>query len=383
MADVDEGMTRELLASRVIARLVALRHAGALAHADAAILVHRLDADARTLATMLWDWALAIDATQRLILDVFAPARDEPGRLHRRVASESHGRPRGTVHWPRTSQLALARGQSCPLEFHCTVAERSVLAPENLLLVWTLDDALAHTLASFDRVESSALLAADDRLLVRRFRSEAELALRMPWARHCRAALAPLRARGRRAERELERAVDERVRGRPSAAPEWARSLLDLRRMRTRVLGNAHLRELDVALLWTQLAWLELVASLRGTLRLRYVHASKQLADACGHVLEPIPGSTSWVLAGQHPLLGWSSTCTPDWQQVRCEAALACLELRHREREIDRWLVFHHARDSPEIDVVRHGSIELVLCRLDPMQASPPALAETLAGWLR
>lgn len=383
MADDLDAATHELLVSRVVARLVALRHAGVLEHANAATLVHHREPDARALARLLWDWALVLEGTQRLILDVFGPARAEPGRLHRRLPSESHGRPRGAVDWPRTSRRAAQRGQPSPLEFCCTIAERSVLAPENLLLVWTLDDALAHALGSFERVEHGALLAADDRVLMRRFRSEAALALHMPWARRCRAALAPLRARGRRAERELEEAVDERVHGRPSAAPSWARTLLDLRRTRMRIPSEGQLRTLDAELVWTQLAWLELVALLRGAMRLRHEPGSERLVDARGCVLEPIVGTQAWVLAAEHPLLAWSSTLARDWLDVRRDAALACLELRHHEREIDRWLIFHRARESPPLTVVRHKAIEIMLCRVDATTPSPAALADTVGGWLR
>jgi hypothetical protein len=381
MAEAKSDAQRQLLFARVIARLVSLRHAGVLHRACDVAVVGRPHAP---LAAMLWDWARLLDDAQRLITEVFGPSLREPGRLHQRNATEQRGRPSGAVHWPHTTRLAMHGGHVGPPRFVCTTAERSLLAPENLLLIWTLDEFLSHALTITARVEASALLGADDRELFRRFRHDVRQALIAPWVSACRETIHELRRAGARAEAELELAVQERVRGRPSAAPDWARSLLELRRAPLQIPEDAALAEIDDEQLWLRLAYLEMLALLRARTRVRQ-GSSNPDAFACpsGVAFEPLEQVPASVIAGpKHATIGLLRTTEPDWRLVRRDAADSCFETRHADLDIDRWLIIHRAAQSPITHTYERHGIELFYWHLDANAGPPPELLHTLTRWL-
>lgn len=380
MADPDDQ--RALLFARVIARLVSLRHTGVL-HSACDVALPKQPHSVHSLAAMLWSWAELIGNAQRLITEVFGPSLREPGRLYQRNATEQRGRPRGAVHWSRTTQLAVQTGHAGPLRFVCSTSERSLLAPENQLLIWTLDEFLSRGLATTARVEASAMLGAADRELFRRFRQDVRRALVAPWVTACREAIHERRRGGPRAEHELELEVLERVRGRPSAAPEWARALLDLRRAPLQIPEDAALAEIADEQLWLRLAYLDLLALLRAHSRLRQGSDSDTFACPSGMVLQPLERTPESVIAGpKHPTIGILRSTEPDWETVRREAAHSCFERQYADVYIDRWLIIHRADGSPRTHPYQRPGIELFYWHLDAKAGPPRDLVNTLNRWL-
>ncbi len=342
----------EQLRAGVIARLAWLRQAQVL-HGPCEL--HPLD-QPRGLpspAALLWDWSRLISDVQRLLDAVLEPALREPGRLHQRRAAIERGRPRGAVHWPRTAALALRSVDAGGLRFVCSAAARSLLAPENLLLVWTLDELLeAGLLLS---AEAGPLLgrASDDP--ARRLRAHLRAVEGSPEFTSWREAARALRRSGTAALRGLEQAVRERLRGRPSAAPDWARTLLELRTQPAAVPSRSAIASIDAGTLWQQFAALELLCGLRRAGALRQVDDG--FVGARGLRLRGLAGTPAWVLAApEREPVGVLWPLSEDWREVQMQALYCCFNARHETAQIDRWLILHR---SGEAGVVRRHAIEL------------------------
>ncbi|MCA9699243.1 MAG: hypothetical protein KC431_17090 [Myxococcales bacterium] len=370
----------ELLAARVVSRLVTLRAAGALQRA--CDFAEATPGEVGETARLLWDWSRTLGDAQALIREVFEPALREPGRRHQRRTQLVSGRPRGATSWPRTVQQSLQRPPSGTPRFVCTVGERSVIAPENLLLIASLEDALIRGAQVSARLEHSALLAADDRELYRRHRQAARRALATPWVQHCREALRTLDRGDAGFERTLEAEVRERLRGRPCAAPAWARRLLELRRAPLRVPDLASLRALEGEPLWQILAGLEVLALLRRRAPLR--QQDDGFADHHGLRFGPLAGTPTWVVAGSgRPSMALLRPRARGWQEVRREALYWSWTAALDDAEIDRWLILHRAEDGPGFFRRERRGIELLYWRLDVAQGPSDLLTERIDDWLR
>jgi hypothetical protein len=341
----------EPLRAGVLARLVWLRHADVLDRPC------ELDTSPRprgesSPATLLWDWSRLISDVLQLLDKVLKPASREPGRLHQRRVEIERGRPRGAVHWPRTALLGL---RSSGLRYVCSLAERSRLAPENLLLVWTLDELLARGLLVGADERAHALLGELRLDPLHRLRAHLRAFASTPEFAAWREAVRELQRAGPSAALGLEQAVRERVRGHPSAAPSWARALLELRRHPAAVPSRSAIASIDAGTLWQQLAALELVCALR---RRGVLHQIDQgFADPRGLALRPIPDTPAWLLAapGREPVgVLWPES--EDWEQVRMHALYWSWTARVGSVDIDRWVIFH--RCGPAL-MRRRGPIEL------------------------
>lgn len=380
MVDGDELDEQGLLFARVVARTVSLRGAGVMRRPCDFSTVGPERAPSPT-AELLWSWSRLVADAQALLHEVFEPSLREPGREHLRSATLSSGRPRGAVNWPQTVARSLRAGQAGPPSFACTTAERSVFAPENLLLVMTLDKFLRRGLGTTSKLERSRLLAAGDRELFRRYRLGAERALAAPWIRACRERAVELCRATPRAELELERAVQQRIRGRPSAAPEWARSLLELRRRPQRIPVASSLTQLDRDELWAQLALLEVLILLRRTSRARQTDAS--FSCPSGLVFRRLDEAPVWVITTPNqPPIGVLRPRHTSWEQVRRDALYWSWTATLADADIDRWLIIHRA-DTHERERERgRGDIQLHYWRLRGKDQVGDVLTRKLGLWL-
>ncbi len=341
------------LRAGVIARLAWLRQADVL---YGPCELHRSDQprDLPSPAALLWEWSRLISDVQTLLDEVLVPALREPGRLHQRRITVERGRPRGAVNWPRTAALGLHSLDASGLPFVCSAAQRSLLAPENLLLVWTVDELLTRGLVVGADAESHLGRASFDPL--QRLRAYLRHVEGSPEFSSWREAVRELRRSEDVAVRGLEQAVRERVRGRPSAAPDWARTLLELRRWPATVPSPSTIASIDAGTLWQQFAALELLCGLRRAGALRQVEGG--FFGARGLRLRAVANSPAWVLAvpGREPV-GVLWPLSEDWREVQMQALYWCFTAQHDAAELDRWLILHR---SGQADHVRQrGAIQL------------------------
>lgn len=365
----------EQLRAAVIARLVWLRHANVL-HGPCELNPSKRPRGLASPATLLWSWSRLLSDVQQLLTQVLEPATREPGRVHQRNVEIERGRPRGAVHWPRTTLLGMRSIDAHGIRFVCSSAERNLLAPENLLLVWTLDDFLARGLL-FHANDLARTTLGDARLdPLHRLRAHLRSVEGTPEFSAWREAVRARRRAGPGVEIELERAVRERVRGRPSAAPSWARALLELRRNPAALPSRAALASIDEGTLWQQLAALELVCVLRR--RGSLAQCEHGFVGAHGLAMRAIAGTPAWVItAPDRAPIGVLWPACDDWEDVRRDARHWSWS-REGDGYIDRWMVLNRSGRSA---IESRPPIELRYCDL---QAEHPLGADliSLHDWL-
>ncbi|HLT36256.1 MAG TPA: hypothetical protein VK034_08220 [Enhygromyxa sp.] len=376
MAEAEAHAGRELLFAEVIARLVWLREADVL-HGPCELSASDQPRELASPAALLWSWSRLISDTQQLLGRVLEPATREPGRMHQRSVSIERGRPRGAVHWPRTVQLGLRSVDSRGLRHVCSLASRSLLAPENLLLVLTLEQFVARGLLVGGHAQAAKTLGNARLDPLQRLRSQLRGIEGTPEFSAWREAARELKRSGLAAELALEQAVRERVQGRPSAAPEWARALLELRRQPAAIPSRSAIASIDDGTLWQQLAALELLCALRrrGVIR----QADQGFVGARGLMLRPILDTPAWVMTapGREPVgVLWLES--EDWEQVRMHALYWSWTARHEDADIDRWVCFH--RTGQPTLVRRRGPIELSYCDLQAGRGLGGQLDPALLG---
>lgn len=371
-------MADDELRAAVIARLVWLRHADVL-DGPCEINPGPRPPGQASPAALLWDWSRLISDVLQLLTEVLRPSMREPGRLHQRRVELERGRPRGAVHWPRTALLGLRGVDARGLRYVCSLAERSRLAPENLLLVWTLDELVARGLLVGAHEQARSVLGELRLDPLHRLRAHIRAVEGTPEFATWRDAVRELRSAGPTAVLGLERAVRERVQGRPSAAPSWARALLELRRQPAAMPSRSALASIDAGTLWQQLAALELLCVLRSRAGLR--QQAQGFVGARGIALRPISATPAWVLErrGMEPI-GVLWPIDEDWEDVRRHALYWSWTARLGERDIDRWLILHRSGQAPLVR--RRGPIELWYCDLRAEHRIGGELDSGLLEWL-
>lgn len=376
--------TREQLAAQIVLTLVSLR-VGGVVRGPCSLTAGRAQDDA--LADGLWQWARLLGDVHALIDDCLVPALREPGRLHRRRIVEVGGRPRGAVRWPQTVRRNLSGPRPGGPRFVCSHGERSMLAPENLLLLSTLDG-LEHgaqgVRALFD---SRALLNASQRRHLGSRRARVLEAMREPWVAACRERVREVSRSGTHLgwERALEGEVRGRTSLRPQAAPDWARRLLELRSVRGRggvlrpeAFAGAY-THVDEARLWSELAHLVLLELLAGSMGL------EQEASAAGE--RPLgfraragadyrksADEQAWLVGGLK--VGTLVNHGRDWGEVRRAARLALWDY-----PASRWIIVHRCEGAPAFALDRKDSVEMLYWRPEPGEAQPLELQRAWTRW--
>ena len=279
-----------LMLARIVARLVELELAGVL-HRPASFA--SITPQGSRGARLLWDWARVLDRSHRLVEEVLRPALRQPGREHRRRVVHTKGRPRGKVRWPATSQRQL-RGLERALPFVCTRAERSLLAPENLLLALTLDEHGARLARLVPLLERERGYPPARLALQALARTQTRASQVPTWLTACRAQLRQHERPGLAAE--LEQLTRARAAGRPCAAPAWAKRLVELRQRHAPLPDPAALERLAPLALWRELCGLELLTQLRAHTALRQGSGQGFVSSSGAHY-GPLAGTPAWVFS--------------------------------------------------------------------------------------
>lgn len=328
----------------------------------------------------LLSWSRHVEAARRLFEEVVPAATQHPGRLFHRYLSVDRGCVRGGVHWPKTIQRRLGREETASLEFVSRGSERSLFAPENILLVATIEEVADDIVQSLDWISRLELASTDDARLLRTYQEAAtkvfsDTALGRVRARHA-LRLAPA------AIAKLEHAVRDRTRAVPPAAPNWSGPLLELRRRRATVPRRFVGARFDESVLWVAMATLDAIALIRSRWPVRQVSngPSGRFRSPRGS-MEPIDGG--WLLLNEpHVRVGLFLDSRREFSLVRSEAVARIWNQQGVVHGVDRWLILHRATQEigPKIEV--RGQLQLAFASLNATESPVKDLETLLNAWL-
>src|SRR5690606_7032861 len=205
---------------------------------------HQCSEPMSRLCTQLTLWARCANRIADLRRHVLRPALQQPGRRYERFVRVHQGRPSGSGHWARTLMRQVGREGAQP-EFVCRGGRRSLIAPENTLLVLWLDRLLAAERGLVRALSGSGFAGPDEKRWLVRFRREADHLLKQPAYQESRQEAARVAGAGGAALEELMREVRTRALGHPPAAPAWARRLLDVSTLSSWLPTQLARQELD------------------------------------------------------------------------------------------------------------------------------------------
>jgi hypothetical protein len=288
-----------------------------------------------------------LHAVHRLRTEVLPSAEREPGRLYARAHRLERHSPRGAVNWARTIRHRLGRESIAGTQHVCRVAERTLLAPENVLLLSTIITTLGLGRTAVARLRESGVLQAHDCRAFGMLERHCEALRCSPFYRSAWEDACALS--GHRSDRllELEAAVDERTRFQPPAAPRWALQLLRLREDICDVPNEITGRGIELDALWLTLAKLEAIACVKRAAPIRWM-GPEFIAGWHDVRLEAREREGYWLLRrGDDPVacITWSSAAS--WREVRAQAVMAAWEARYADKAVDNWIVIHRCTEIP------------------------------------
>jgi hypothetical protein len=332
---------------------------------------------------LIWDWSRTLSDIHRFVSDILEPALAEPGRRHQRHAREL-ARPRGAVNWPKTARDSIAAARPGAPRFSCSTTERSLLAPENLLLAATIARISRRSVAVGQGFGEGSLVYPSDYELLRKSLRHVRQALGVPWLAACAEHQRVTGGLDDAGRRELRRQLDARVRGRPCAAPDWARALLEFDSSPSRVPTCKALAELDQAFLWQQLAGLEILSLLCTKVPLRQLGGDFDgFASVGGLLFTRAEKAPAWIVQKHgRPLFGTLCSRATSWRDVRRDALECRWTPDNPLLEVARWLIFHRATDQLREENDPRGLTQFYYCRLEPGRPVSGDFRQKLYEWL-
>lgn len=371
-----EALRRYL--ARIGNRLTALHAAGVLRRRPSARALPGAG-KRESFVEQLIGWVQLLRAARVLTREVLPAARRDPGRLFERYTETGKRPPRGVVHWPRTIVRRLSTGSE--LEFVTRASRRVRAAPENLLLVITLDEFLSSHGKAFERLNLAGVLGQDDARLIRQYSREAQLGLETQPFSMCRAQ-ARLAAAGPESIARIEGEVRRRASSSPPAAPIWARELLSVRRMSAWAPAAAASGRLSEVDLWSIMAEFDTIAAVRRHAPIREEQPGGSLvADSIS--LDRLSSTKGFVLRNRgHNLGAIALDADPKWETVESSAIHNAWRVAHRRHPVDRWLVLHRCERSRTLESQSRGGIQIWFQRVG-IEYPEPQRPSLIGSWLR
>lgn len=325
---------------------------------------------------------ISLGRARQLVDSVIPAALKEPGRLFARQVEHYSGSPRGAIDWPKTVALRRGRERQAELEFICRSSHRHLLAPENILLVLCVDEVTRSSTSGGAALEVQGFWGRDGKSAVARLQKEAHALLNSPAFRECRQAARDVSSSGEIAILRLEGAVAARVGGRPSAAPDWAKSLLSIRRDLRWLPRRVQEPDLPISSLWLLLAHLEMLSALRAILPVRQMSEQPNCFSCGAQRLTPATGTPDWVLLkADRAVAGVSIQTLQGRDSVRLAAfeRLFCYEFENQV--VNRWLVLHGCADA--IPAIHRNGLEVRFIEMPSAETPGAGLRQAFADWVR
>lgn len=358
-ADVE----RQALITRVTARFSSLRAAGVLsdgAPLSAIGLSRHTEPFLDTLARL----ARLLNAIRRLTNDVLPAAPRQPGRLFLRTHHVERQSIRGTINWPRTIRHRAGRESMTSTEFVCSMSRRSLVAPENILLVLTLNALLDRGRACVLRMRRLGVLEPRDRDTLSQFERRCREILDSPHYQPAREEVARLGRLDAQGHRALLSEVATRARLSPAAAPDWARSLLSASRDVCEIPSDVAAPHLESSDLWDAFARLETISALNAVVPVRMLRGIPGVASRDVRLF-PSSDQLTWTLKRKDTsVAAVRFLIDPDWNSVRAKALLLMWDFRHEGSGIDNWMILHRSTDAVEDLVEARGALQLSFSRI-------------------